>query len=346
MIFVKKRKWNNDQKAEFLRRLGQLLQQGYTLSAAIDLLRLHQKPDIQTYIDKLLQQLREGEPFHEVLGEFDFPRDVLGYLYFSEKHGDLSFALEQGADMLQKRIELKNRFQKLIRYPLFLLWLVSVLVFFMNKFLFPQFQSLYDSLQLDFPLITVVFLKLIGLTPLFLVSLLILLLALYLYYLTRFRHFHPHRQMSSLMRLPLLRSVIPVACSQYFAVQLSCLMKGGMSIYEALTIFERQDHLSFFRQEALKMKQMLQRGETLQDILNESPFYIKELSHVVAHGQANGQLPQELLTYSRLLLDAMEEKGKRLLMIAQPAIFAGIGTLVLVMFVSILLPVFHLMNSL
>jgi competence protein ComGB len=343
---VRSKKWESNEKAEFLQRLATLLKQGYTLAAGIGLLRYHQKPQVRDDMDELLEKLKQGEPFHEILDGLDFPKDVLGYLYFSEQHGDLAFALEQGGKMMEKRIDFKIRFQKLIRYPVFLLWVICVLVFFMFRYLFPQFQSLYDSLDIDFPGITVIFLRFVELTPFILGFVLLMLLLIYVYYRTRFRHYHPHRQLSSLLRVPLVRPFLPVLLSQYFAVQLSCLIKGGMSIYEALTIFEKQHHLSFFQQEAQQMKIMLQRGETLEGILDGSPFYVKELSHVVAHGQSNGQLPQELFYYSDLLFDLMEEKVKRLFMIAQPVIFAGIGTLVLLMFASILLPVFSLMNSL
>lgn len=337
--------WKNGKKAEFLLRLGDLLKQGYTLSAGIEFLKYHQKEEVRDILDDLLEKLRQGEPFHEVLEDIGFPKDVLGYLYFSERHGDLSFALIESGKMMERREEMKVRFRKVVRYPLFLLWLVIMLVVFMTRFLFPQFEALYDSLELDFPWFTNWFLTLVDWTPVICVAFLFILLAAFLYYFTRFRHLHPHAQLRYLMRIPFLHSLIPVIVTQYFSVQLSCLLKGGLSIFEALTVFENQSHLAFFQQEATQMKQALSRGERFDDVLQENPFYVKELSEVVAHGQTNGALPQELYHYSNLLLEMIETRTKWVFTVTQPALFAAIGTVVLIMFMSILLPIFNLMNA-
>lgn len=342
---MKPKRWKTHKKAEFLGRLGNLLDQGYTLPAGIEFLKYHQKQEVQEILEYLTEKLREGEPFHEILEDVGFPGDVLGYLYFSEKHGDLAFALVESGKMMERREGFKARFQKLIRYPLFLLWLVVVLVVFMMRFLFPQFRSLYNSLELDFPWFTGVFLAMISYAPVFFIGCLVLLVVGMLYYLTRFRHLHPRAQLSILMRFPFLHSFLQVIITQYFSIQLSCLMKGGLSIYESLTIFEGQDHLAFFQQEATRMKLALRSGERFDDVLRQNPFYANELSEVVAHGQTNGNLGEELFHYSNLLLEMIENRATRIFAMVQPALFAGIGVVVLVMFVSILLPIFHLIDA-
>lgn len=342
---MKRKRWKNNKKAEFLLRLGTLMEQGYTLSEGIGFLKYHQKPQVREIIDGLSQKLREGEPFHEVLAMAGFSGDVLGYLYFSEQHGDLAFALKEGGEMLQRREGFKGRFQKLVRYPLFLLWLAVMLVIFMMNFLFPQFRSLYRSLDLDFPWFTRLFLELISMAPAILTVCLALAGAAFLYYILRFRRLSPHKQVFLLMHIPLLHSFLPIVITQYFTIQLSCLLKGGLSIRESLTIFEKQDHLVFFQQEAVQMKGFLRNGERFEDILKHKSFYAKELSEVVAHGQTNGNLAKELFHYSELLLELLESKVTRWISMLQPALFGCIGTVVLGMFVSMLLPIFNLMNA-
>lgn len=345
VISMGRNRWKTFEKAEFLRRLGQLLLQGYTLSNGIDFLKYHQKDVIKAKLDQLSEKLRQGETFHEVLAEFDFPKDVLGYLYFSEKHGDLAFALTESGNMLVKREEVKIRFRKMLRYPLFLLWVVVILVIFMTRLLFPQFQRLYESLDLDFPWFTDWFLAMIDMVPLLFGVVIVIFAFGFLYYITRFRHLHPHAQFAHLIRIPLLRSFLPMVITQYFSAQISRLLKGGLSIFECLTVFEGQHHLAFFQQEASRMKRALKRGERLEDVIRDSLYYVDELAEVIAHGQKNGNLAEELFHYNNLLLDMIETKIKRWMTVVQPAIFAGIGGVVLIMFVSILLPIFNLMNA-
>lgn len=342
---MSRKKWGNKNKAEFLLRLGHLLQQGYPLVSGIEFLKYHQRNEVRVILEHLSNDLKQGEPLHEVLDRIGFPNDVLAYLYFSERHGDLAFALTEGGKMMKRREQLKMRFRKIVRYPLFMLWLVTVLVVFMTRFLFPQFRALYESLNVDFPWFTDVFLTLIDGTPLFLAAFVFLLFMMFLYYMTRFRHLHPSAQLSCIRYIPLLRSFLSIVITQYFSLQLSYLLKGGLSIYEALTIFEGQHHLAFFQQEATQMKQALRNGERFDDVLRRNPFYVKELPEVIAHGQTNGNLAHELFHYSHLLLEMIEARLQRIFSVIQPALFAGIGVIVLVLFVSILLPIFHLLDS-
>src|SRR5699024_4287865 len=114
--------------------------------------------------------------------------------------------------------------------------------------------------------------------------------------------------LSILMRIPILRSFLTITITQYFAVQLSRLTKGGLSIFESLTIFEGQNHLAFFQQQATEMKVFLRNGERFDDVLRQNKFYAEELSEVVAHGQSNGNLGEELLHYSNLLLEMIENR--------------------------------------
>lgn len=338
-------RWKNKDKAVFLIRLGKLLSQGYSLSDGLNFLKYHQKDHVQAVLDRLSDQLSQGEPLHERLEEIGFPRDVLGYLYFSERHGDLAFALAESGKMMEKREDLKERIRKLVRYPIFLLWMVTILIVFMMQYLFPQFRALYASLNVDFPWFTKMFLTLVDHTPIFFVVLFVLLLAAFLFYMTRFRTLHPRAQLSILSRFPLLRTFLPLLLTQYFAVQLSYLLKGALSIYEALTIFESQHHLGFFQQEASAMKRALRNGERFEDVLSQNPFFVKELSEVIVHGQMSGNLADELLHYSNLLMEMIESRANRALTVMQPALFAGVGTVVLMLFVSILLPIFHLLDA-
>lgn len=246
VMSMKHKKWKLAHKALFLERLGTLMSQGYTLSDGIEFLKYHEKEHVQVSLNYLLRRLSVGDSFHEVLEILEFPEDVLGYLYFSEEHGDFSFSLKESGKMLTRREEYKQRLRKIVRYPLFMIWLIVILVIFMTQYLFPQFQTLYQSLELDFPWFTQIFLSVIHYMPLLLIIILGLVFLLMLFYFTRFRHWHPQAQMTFLMHFPMLRRLLPMLATQYFSVQLSCLLKGGLSVFTALSVFESQNHLPFF----------------------------------------------------------------------------------------------------
>jgi competence protein ComGB len=341
-----KKKWTRKEQGEFLAKLGDLMEKGYNLGDGIKLLSFHQRKEMKLSISQFIQKLREGLSLYEVLDEQGFPADALGYLYFSEKHGSLDFGLKESGKMVLKREELKSKFIKLIRYPLFLLILMVLLVSLLLHSLLPQFQALYKSLDIEFPAITVYFIGVMSYGPFYLLAFLVFVMAMFLYYIASFRHLEPQKQMLILLKFPVLKTYIPLFITQFFAVQLSCLLKGGLSIFEAITIFEKQSQLAFFKQESLQIKQELKRGESLNAVLENRPFFVPELAGVISHGQSGGQLSQELFHYSEWLFKRIEDKILRTFMILQPILFAFIGGIVLLMFASVLMPMFQLLNSL
>ncbi|MBJ7968274.1 type II secretion system F family protein, partial [Bacillus cereus] len=82
---------------------------------------------------------------------------------------------------------------------------------------------------------------------------------------------------------------------------------------EALTIMMEQKYNRFFQYEAARIERQLIAGESLQSIIAKSGYYEKELSYIIRHGQANGNLAVELEDYSDLVIEKMEQKMKRML---------------------------------
>ena len=89
---------------------------------------------------------------------------------------------------------------------------------------------------------------------------------------------------------------------------MSGLLHGGLSVLEALTIMMEQKYHPFFRYEAGRIERQLIAGESLQSIIAKSGYYEEELSYIITHGQANGNLAIELGDYSDLIMEKMEQK--------------------------------------
>ncbi|MBU8905749.1 competence type IV pilus assembly protein ComGB [Desertibacillus haloalkaliphilus] len=346
VMLMRRDKWPHKQKAEFLKRLGLYMKQGYSVSAGIEMLSYYETREVKEKLDNLLKNLREGSTIHEALIELRFPKDILGYLYFSEKYGDLAEGLSEAGLILQKREAIKAKLQKVFRYPLLLLWMLIVISIVMLNYLFPHFQSLFASMDMEYPLITVLFLQMIDLLPLFLLLLFIFILISLIVYFTHFRRYTPQKKLGLLLKVPILNDFLSLSLTYYFTFQLSGLLKGGMSIFDALTVFEEQDHLPFFQIEASELKRDLQSGEEFSDALSTRHYFRKELPLVIKHGQLQGNLVLDLASYSELLLSTMESKVKKYFMFIQPVLFLLIGSVVLFMFLSIMIPMFQLMGSL
>lgn len=342
---MKQRKWALEEQAKFLHMTGELLTRGYPLAEALDSILHHLPQSHKAALLEGIQALKKGESFYHVLKKMGFHDDLSGYVFFAEQHGDLSGAFLAGSRMMQKRIRDTAKLQKLLFYPLFLILTTLILFIFMEKLLLPRFSSLFVSMKIEknlFMHIVTIFAESL---PIFFFLLLFLIILLIFYYFFRFRKLHPLEQKRKLMKIPFAASFLRLYYTQYFSIQLSYLLCGGLSVNEALSLFEKNVHQPFYSRLAIEMKRELMMGGDLSEIVKHYPFFEAELSMVIHHGQKNGKLDQELVFYSQACLQRLEERIDKTMKKIQPVLFSVIGLIIVSMYLAVLLPMFHMLDG-
>lgn len=344
MIRIKS-KWTLKEQIIFLKRLGELLQQGYHLTEAFSFLTFHMSKNCQDDINFVIEKCKQGETLYDVFNEIGFHKDLLGYLYFAEKHGDISFALIEGSTILQKKHEQTEKLKKIIRYPLFLLIFVGFMITAIEKILLPQFKTLYSSMNYEETIISKLLFNLSSINRFILISFLILSLIGLCYYHFHFEKLHAYQKMKLILKCPIVNQIVILLNSHFFSVQLSNLLKGGLSIFEALSHFEQQKHSHFFQDEAREMKNRLLQGDRFDEIIKSRGFYDKNLPLVISHGQSNGNVVSELHQYSLYIIQRIEERISKIFSIVQPILFAIIGVVIMSLYAMIMIPMLNLLST-
>lgn len=346
LLMKSRKRWEIKEQARLFNRLGYLLNRGYTLATAIEFLMLYvnevKKHDLQFIILKL----KQGAPFYKSFDTLQFSNDGLGYIYFAEKYGDLAKGLLNAGKMLEMKETYKKRAVKVIRYPLFLMIFLSIVIALMQKVIIPQFLQLYQSMNLPPSMIISLILFLDSSIP---IIGLILLLFLALLIIAYFRYFRRKTALGKnifLCKVPFIRYVVKKYNTYYFSFHLGNLLENGLSINEALIVFDSQGQIPFFQEEAKRLRAFLVEGDELATILQNTTYYDKELAPVIIHGQANGILSNELLEYSSMILDEFEETFAFWLRILQPTMMLLIAVTIVVLYAAVMLPIYGMMQTL
>ncbi|WP_042458358.1 competence type IV pilus assembly protein ComGB [Neobacillus dielmonensis] len=340
-----KHKWTVDEQANFLRRVGELLARGYPIAEAIESISLHLPKHRKEVLNNCLNELKKGVPFHDVLDHLGFHNDLIGYVYYAEQHGSFAEALLEGSSLVQLKDRDVKKLLKMLQYPVFLLALTGLLFGFVEKTLLPRFTSLFASLGLEDNFFTKVVYAIDLYFPIVIKLFIGSMLIAFCYYYFIFRKYSILKQRSLLVSLPIVGRILKLLFTHYFAIQLSFLLQGGISVSEALSLFEQNRKQAFFSQLGSTIITKLVTGETLATILSSFSFFEKEFPVIVKHGQENGKLEQELLFFSKHCMTEMEESVDKILKIVQPILYLFIGFLVISMYLAILLPMFHLLDS-
>ncbi|WP_160141527.1 competence type IV pilus assembly protein ComGB [Salicibibacter halophilus] len=345
-MLKRKDKWKAINKARFFLNVGRLLQRGYTLNHGAKLMMYGEHPEARETISSWIATLQDGRPWAESLKLLNLPSDIRAYLYFSERYGMLSQGFYYAGRMLQQRERFKEKARTLARYPILLIWIIATLFLFMTLFVFPQFEELFMTMDIEYPAVTTFAFAVFQGMPFIFAVLLIALFGCYVYYQRRFRKLNPFQQIERIRNIPGVKPWLNLYITYTVSLQLSQLLKGGLSVHDALQVFIKQTQMPFLKVEGERLQKELNEGKSLNAAIENVSYYQKELADVIRHGQAAGQLDEDLAHYSEMLWEELGERTKKTTVMIQPILFLAIGGFMLLLFLSIFVPIFQLISSL
>ncbi|WP_285768901.1 competence type IV pilus assembly protein ComGB [Peribacillus sp. SI8-4] len=340
-----KSKWKLKEQAVFVTKLGELLSHGYPLAEAIHFLEFQESKKKAGDFTKALKDLRSGYPLHQVLSHLGFHPQLVSYIFYGEQYGDLDRALKEGGGYWKKRTEDLHKVKKVLVYPIFLVFFVSIVFYILQSVLLPKFQAIYITMNVDQNIILILLSALSFILPLLPFILIGMFLFLYLLRRLWFNRMCPLRQRRLLIGIPIVGSFIRLYETYFFASQFSGMLSGGLSINESINLFSINQQQPFYQKLCSIIKDDLTEGRSLEMIFQELPYFDRNLPVVAANGQKYGRLDAELLHYSQFLLEKMEEKMNVILKILQPLMFSVIGCLIVSIYLAVLLPMFSLLEG-
>lgn len=343
MFFLK---WQLKKKGEFLQQTGECLIEGYPLHLAVIIQTYHAKSYIKEEMNHFLEMVKEGMKLDQALAQIGIPEDICQFIFYAGEAGTLANGFVEGGKMLLKQNQSKEIIQKVLRYPLFLLWIFCLLFFFLTKYLFPNFIQLYQSLSIKLPMITRLLMNISKHMTLYIILLIVLFLLAALLFFLFFYRLSPILRFRLLIRIPYVSRMVQLYLTQYLAFHLGSLMKSGLTMNQAILIMKGRRSSVFFRQEAENLYWHLKEGGDFSGYMKQQSFYLPDFHQIIFQGEHNGMLGQMLYRYGLRLLKKMEQQLNALLKSLQPAVLIIVGILVLVLFLSIMIPVFNIMNGL
>ncbi|GER68361.1 competence protein ComGB [Weizmannia acidilactici] len=319
-----------------------MLENGFAISEAISFL---QYADAKQDVGSMNKQLQNGVPLHEVLLKHRFDANACSQIYFAERHGEMVPALKEAGAYLLKKHQDYHTFWKLVRYPLVLIVALFAAAGFVRSILLPQFEQMYLSLDYTPSRNLRLFLAVMEQAPKWM-----LIFVLASLFSASFLHFYlkrknPLDQAAWLSHIPVSRFYYKSYYSQFLAREWSFLLKSGFSVYEILHMMESQNFRPLLRDTAKFLRDKLLAGQTFSNALSTVSYIEPQLVVLVRHGEKNGRLDQELYYYSQISMKKMEEKIQNLFQLIQPVVFVMIGIFLVAIYLSIMLPMFQMIDA-
>jgi len=342
--YLKKRKQSRYQ-GDFIFRLGDMLKQGFAISEALEFLLMNYNENDRQAIKMIHQELNSGSPLNEILRKLHFPSMVCLQVFFAEKHGKLPETLLSAGVQWKKNEQMKEKITKLIQYPAFLLVMLILLLFLLNLFLIPRFERLYTAMGFEPSPGTKVLMFFLQSAPPVIFTLMILLIIFLISFYQYYSRQNPRKRTKLLMKIPGFLSFFRLYFTQLFSREIGQLLRSGFAVNETLSILQQQTMQPMLEYVSNEINQQLKLGYALADAIEQVPLFEQQLARLIRHGEANGRLAEELIIFSEFCSSLMEERIRRILSVFQPAIFLFVGLVVVAIYLSVMLPMFQMVES-
>jgi type II secretory pathway component PulF len=265
-----------------------------------------------------------------------------------EHSGALPGVLDRLADFLEERRRLHDRIQTAMIYPSLVLTVALLLAVVMLGVMIPRFARLFADSRIALPWITRWMLQSGQTLMLVLVLLPVLGFGVGLV-LRRYAGRDPEwalRLNRILFRLPLVKRGYTALVNLRFTRTLALLLEGGVSLVDAVPMAGRATGSAWVNRLVARQADEVRHGRSLAEAIRGVPPLAGSLPGWIQAGEAGGDLPNMLEQAARRYEREWNRVIERSMELLEPLLIIVIGTLVLLLALSVLLPVLSLNQTL
>ena len=331
------------------RQLATLSRSGLPLAeATATVAKQTEKQRIKRLLLGVRNRVVEGHSLAEGLASFPhvFPEIYRTTVAAGEQSGHLDVVLERLADYTEARQELQQSLMQALLYPIILTVMALSIVSFLLAYVVPKVIQVFENTDQALPLLTRM---LIGLSDfmrdyylgIFAVLILVIVTFSALLKKSPVKHF-VHR---SLLRLPLIGTLIRGSNTARFTRTLSILAASGVPVLDSLRIAGQVISNLPMRGAVETVAVRVREGASLASSLDQEGYFPPMVVNLIASGEAGGNLDEMLERAAVNQEREMKTRINMLMGLLEPLLLVVMGGVVLIIVMAILQPIFD-MNQL
>ena len=330
-------------QALFTRQLATMISAGLPVEEALDgVAGQIEKRRARAMIMTVRGRVREGHAFAAALGEFPsaFSDMYRSTVAAGEQSGHLDAVLENLADYTETSFESRRNVEMALFYPVVLLVFAVLIVGALLIYIVPDIVQVFDDTGGDLPLLTQL---MIGLSEFLRSNLWMLLIGIaVVWYGLRRLLAQPDVRLRwdrHKLALPMLGRIIRGTNASRYANTLSILTSSGVPLMEAMRIAGEVVSNQWLKRGLSDAVRLVSEGSSLRAALASSGHFPPMFLHMVASGEATGELDSMLRKVARFQQSEIERLTTALVRVFEPTMMVIMGLVVVLIVLAILLPI-------
>lgn len=347
---VKKRKIKPDSLIAAIRQLAVMTNAGISIYDSLsEIARSTQEESLKLVFGKLAEDINSGHSLSKSMENFRFELGnlAIAMVQLGEKTGNLDDALYSLADMLEEIRANVTKFKKAMAYPRNVMIAMAIAFTILISYVVPNFKVMFEKLNAELPLPTLILLKLEYLFNnygLYLLASLIIAFTIFKYLINNYKDIR-FRWHQVLLKTYLIKNIVMYATLSRFTLVFSELIRAGIPIAEALdTTISMIDNLPL-KAKLSSVRTSVEKGAALNEGLADTKLFENMIIQMISAGEDSGTLDsmiKKVAEYYKMRFDAIIDGLNEAI---EPIMLFIIAAMVLLLALGIFLPMWDMGNA-
>ncbi len=336
---------------EFTETLTMLMSSGLTLKDALEIAQtIFLRGKLNKLTARLLEKIKKGTSFHDSLESFggSFPPIYKGMIKVGEKVGSLERAFQGLSFYLKEEQKLREKFIGSMIYPIIVLTVAFAGIVVIVSFVLPRIRGIFLQLgsylpaRIESMMSVVNSLIFIGASVIGLIALSVLF-----YCVIHKKRGQLAEKLDLLfLKIPLIGKIKRLRESFNFLFAMETLTESGFSVEDALQEAENVVNNMALQSEISKARMKVLKGETLSFAFFDNPIFSDRLSRWMSIGEKSGHVEKAFSQLRRHYQSEIEKWSSHFTNIIEPALILFVGTIILLIILFFVMPIFSLYGNL
>lgn len=338
------------EKIFFTQNLSIMVKTGFSLAQALKTIQMQtQNKKLQSVVGEVQRDVENGVTFSNALARHpkDFPELFINMIAAGEASGKLDEILVTLTNQMKKDHGIISKVRSAMMYPSVIVVAMVAIGTIMMITVVPQLLTIFEDAALELPITTraLIFVSnsIQSFGPYIGVGLIILAYALNRLRKTKKGKFYWHL---ILLKLPMIGSIIKKINLARFTRTLSSLLKTDIPIVQTLQIISKTLGNVHYKSAMLTASEQVKKGITIVKTLETKPnLFPPIVTQMVNVGEESGTLDMITEEIAEFYEEDVDQTMSGLSSVIEPILMLLIGGVVLVLALSVLQPMYGLVDA-